>query len=235
MKFNMPENKAAFVQAKFNQIAQKYDLFNDIVTQGMHRIWKNKVVLQTRLQEGDSVLDVCCGTGDITLRLAKKVKRSGRCVGLDFSEAMLAVAKSRKTEFPIAFEQGDALNLPYQDASFDAITIGYGLRNLENLGTCLQECNRVLKQGGRLVVLDMGEVTYPFIRSIFNFYFFRIVPFLGKLLYPKEDLFDYFPASTINFPSPKALAKKIEEQGFTMQKLSLFYFGSVALWSAAKR
>lgn len=236
MSFKIPEGdkKAVYVQSRFNRIAGKYDLFNDIVTQGMHRYWKRFMVNRAKLRPGDSVLDICCGTGDIVQLLQKRVGKEGVAIGLDFSRGMLSVASARNRSGTTLFIQGDAAVIPVKTESIDAITVGYGLRNLKEITPCLKEVHRVLKPGGRFLSLDMGKVSNPFIRTFFNFYFFRIVPRIGRLLYPGEDLFDYFPESSVAFPSQEKLAEMLSDCGFSNISFTGFYFGGVVVHYAEK-
>jgi demethylmenaquinone methyltransferase / 2-methoxy-6-polyprenyl-1,4-benzoquinol methylase len=236
MSFSIPEgdSKAEYVKQKFTGIASRYDLFNDIVTQGMHRYWKRFLVGKTGLGQGDSALDICCGTGDITQLLEKRAGKQGFVTGLDFSEGMLSVAVQRNQSGNAAFTRGDASVLPFRSGSLDAVTVGYGLRNLVNIEACLGEVYRVLKKGGRFLSLDMGKVRLPVAREIFNFYFFKIVPRIGKLIYPGEDMFDYFPESSVAFPSQEKLAGMLEKQGFFSVRYYNFYLGSSAIHYAEK-
>lgn len=228
-KFEIPRNKEKFVKENFNKIANKYNFFNDLITQWMHRKWKDIVVYESKVKSGDAVIDLCCGTGDITLRLAKKVGDSGLCVGVDFSKEMLDIAKRRSSNKKIIFEQKNVDDLSYENDFFDAVTIGYGLRNLENIDSCLETSFSMLKSGGRLVILDMGKVTLPLIKQLFFCYFFYIVPSLGAFLYPGEKMFNYFPASTLNFPGPLELASKLKDVGFKTVEIKQFHFGSVMI------
>lgn len=237
MSFTIPEgnSKAKYVKSKFSRIAGKYDLFNDLFTQGMHRYWKRFLVGKANLQEGDYALDICCGTGDITQLLQKKVGSQGSVYGLDFSPGMLSVAGCRNRQQSAGFLQADATVLPFSSNSFDAVTVGYGLRNLVDINACLREVERVLKPGGRFLCLDVGKVTIPVISQLFNFYFFKIVPRIGKLIYPGEDMFDYFPESSIDFPSQQKLADMLSQCGFTGVRYHNFYFGSVAVHYGIKK
>ncbi len=237
MTFTIPEgkSKADYVQTRFTEIARKYDLFNDIFTQGMHRYWKRFLVKKAKLNKGDKALDICCGTGDITQLLQKKVGDKGTTLGLDFSVGMLAVAAERDKLNVSSFLQGDATAIPIKSNTLDAVTVGYGLRNLVDISSCLKEVNRVLKPGGRFLSLDTGKVNIPVIREIFAFYFFKVVPIIGKLLYPGEDLFDYFPESSVSFPSQEKLAEMITEEGFQGVDFFNFYFGSVTVHLGYKK
>ena len=236
MAFDIPsgQEKSDYVRTKFTKIAERYDLFNDLVTQGMHRYWKNFLVEKARLRKGDCVLDICCGTGDITKRLMVSVGEAGTVYGLDFSQGMLDVGKSRKGVSDVKFVLGDAMNLPFESNSMDAITVGFGLRNLTDISKCLQEVIRVLKPGGRFLCLDMGKVKIPIIKQLFRFYFFQIVPVIGKAIYPGEDMFDYFPQSSVDYPSQEKLAGMLANIGFEEVEFFNFYFGSTVIHFAEK-
>ena len=236
MSFSIPDGtqKAKYVKQKFSGIAGRYDLFNDIVTQGMHRYWKRFLVKKANLNDGDQALDICCGTGDISQLLLKAVGSPGTVIGLDFSPGMLEIAAERNRGGSAAFIQGDAMVLPAKSDSLDVVTVGYGLRNLVNISDCLQEVYRVLKPGGRFLCLDMGKVSLPLIRELFAFYFFKVVPKIGKWIYPGEDMFDYFPESSVNYPSQEKLAEMLKEQGFSAVDYFNFYFGSTVVHFAQK-
>ena len=160
MSYTLPsiDEKSNYVEEKFDEIAQKYDRFNDVITFGMHRYWKKFVVRQTGLRPDEECLDLCCGTGDISREILRQQPEC-KITGLDFSAEMLKIAKSKNSgNSEIQYLQGDAMNIPFPDTYFDAVTIGYGLRNVTDLNACLQEIFRVLKPGGVLVSLDVGKV-----------------------------------------------------------------------------
>ena len=236
MAFQVPkgEEKYDYVQSKFSEIAQKYDLFNDLITQGFHRYWKNQLVGAAGLQAGDQALDICCGTGDITERLEKAVGPSGRVWGLDFSIGMLQAGRSRDPLSNRRFVQGDAMNLPIRTGSMDAVTVGFGLRNLVRLEDGLDEVLRVLKPGGRFMCLDMGKVTLPIAKDIFRLYFFHVVPKVGRLLYPGQDMFDYFPASSLEYPAQEKLSGLLKDRGFTDVSFTNYHLGSTVIHKAYK-
>jgi len=227
-------NKSSFVQTGFSEIAHKYDLFNDLVTQRMHRIWKRYLIQQAGLKLGGNALDICCGTGDILEGLANEVGSQGFATGLDFSSGMLDVAKTRSANGGKLLLQGDAMSLPIKSESLNAVTVGFGLRNLDNLETTLEEVYRVLKPGGRFLCLDMGKVKIPIIKSVFNFYFFHIVPIIGKILCPGQEMFDYFPKSTLNYPSQEKLAQILSKIGFSDVRFRNFNFGAAVVHVAIK-
>ncbi len=238
MDYKLPdqENKHDYVQTKFTDISARYDLFNDLITQGMHRYWKNFLVRHSGLKQGDTALDMCCGTGDITSRLSKIVGDKGKVIGLDFSSGMLKVAKERKEQKTKKFFiQGDAMKLPLKQSSIDAVSVGYGLRNVIKLENCLEEVLSALKPGGKFLSLDVGKVKNRFVRPFFNFYFFSLVPIIGKTLYKGEDMFDYLPHSAIEYPSQEKLATILNDVGFTDVKYYNFVFGASTIHIATKK
>ena len=216
MKFKLPSSieKPKYIEKKFDNIAKKYDLFNDIITFRMHRYWKRFLVKKIQLKENSKCLDLCCGTGDISTEILKQYPDSN-VTGLDFSKEMLKIAKSKTNRISkIKFLLGDAMDISSPDSNFDAVTIGYGLRNVSDIKKCLKEIFRVLKPKGVLVSLDVGKVRMPIISSINNFYFFRIVPLIGNILIPNEDMFHYLPNSSIDYPSQDSIKDLMIEIGF---------------------
>ena len=236
MKYNLPtsQEKSKYVESKFGEIAQKYDLFNDIITFGLHRYWKKFMVKQTGLNKGNKCLDLCCGTGDISHEVSRQYPDC-HVIGLDFSMEMLNIAESKnKNNSNINFLHGDALRIPFPDESFHAITIGYGLRNVSSINSCLKEIFRVLKFSGVLVCLDVGKVRLPIISKLNNFYFFRIVPFIGNWLMPGEEMFHYLPHSSLKYPSQESIKNMILEVGFRKVEVQNFLFGASTLHIAHK-
>jgi demethylphylloquinol methyltransferase len=164
------------VQGLFNRIAPVYDALNDRLSLGQHRVWKQMTVAWSQAQLGDHCLDLCCGSGDIALRLGRAVGSQGTVVGYDFAAAQLEIARQRSAELPqITWQQGDALALPFADASFDAITMGYGLRNVGNIPQCLQEIHRVLKPGKQAAILDFHRPSHSWLQTLQQWYLQTIV------------------------------------------------------------
>jgi demethylmenaquinone methyltransferase/2-methoxy-6-polyprenyl-1,4-benzoquinol methylase len=209
------------VRAMFDRIAPVYDAMNRVMTAGLDGRWRRETAAAV-VRPGDRVLDSCCGTGDLALA---SLQAGGRVTGLDFSERMLERARRKSGE--IEWVQGDALALPFEDDSFDAATVGFGVRNLEDLDRGLAELARVLRPGGRVGVL---EITRPqgMLEPFYNVWFGRIVPVLGKLL-PGGSAYTYLPASVKRFPGPEDLARFLRKAGFTDVRYRLFAGGIVAL------
>jgi len=209
------------VQRMFDRIAPVYDAMNRVMTAGLDRRWR-RITVEQVVRKGDRVLDACCGTGD--LAIAARAHGAG-VVGVDFSEAMLERARAKSSE--IEWVRGDVLALPFDDASFDAVTVGFGVRNVDDLDAGLRELRRVLRPGGRLGILEITRprgVVAPFYRLWFD----RVVPLLGKVL-PGGAAYTYLPASVRRFPGPEELAALLETSGFAAVRFRLFAGGIVAL------
>src|SRR6188508_2857333 len=188
----------------FDRIAGVYDLMNTAMTVGLHHGWRERAADRAELGQGDRALDVCCGTGDFAISLARRVGEPGEVVGCDFSEPMLEIARDKAQEHGLAnvrFEWADALELPYDDDSFDAVTVGFGVRNLADLDRGLAEMARVLRPGGRLVILEITQPTRAPLSTFYSLWFDRVVPLLGAFSGDPE-AYSYLPESVRSFPSP---------------------------------
>jgi len=210
------------VRRMFDRIAPVYDLMNRVMTAGLDRRWRAATVAQA-VRPGDRVLDACCGTGD--LALAARAAGAGAVVGLDFSERMLARARAKEPR--IEWVQGDVLALPFEDGSFDAATVGFGVRNVEDLEAGLRELRRVLRPGGRLAILEITTPRGP-LAPFYRLWFDRVIPLLGRVL-PGGAAYTYLPASVRRFPAPEALADLLARGGFAAVRFRLFAGGIVAL------
>ncbi len=207
------EQRALKVNDLFAAIAQRYDLLNDLQSFGLHRRWKGRVARLAGVASGSRALDLCCGTGDIAFALAR---RGAEVTGLDFSQKMLAVAETRrlknsKLQAQPIFIQGDAQQIPFSDATFDAVTIGYGLRNLTSWETGLAEMQRVAKPGGRLIVLDFGKPANALWRKIYFGHLRCSVPLIGWLFCGNADAYAYILESLKHYPAQLAVAEKMRE------------------------
>lgn len=217
----------------FDRIAGRYDLLNSVMTAGLHHGWRKRATDRAELKPGDAALDVCCGTGDLTLELASRVAPGGRVVGCDFSEPMLDFAREKASHQAVAnarFEWADALSLPYDEHRFDAVTVGFGVRNLSDLDLGLTEMRRVLRPGGRLVILEITQPARPPLSTFFSLWFDRIVPVLGRLAGDPE-AYAYLPESVRSFPSPRRLAEKMDAAGFARIRWTLLAGGIIAIHS----
>lgn len=231
------KEKSAYVQDMFSSIAPKYDFFNDVISLGMHRGWKKFVVEKAMLKEGDHALDLCTGTGDIAFALSKKVGASGKVTGADFVNEMLDVARVRAKEKNITnveFQWGDAMKLPFEDNTFDAITIGYGLRNVQDIPHAIGEMKRVAKSGARIISLDLGKPTIPIYRELYYFYFYNIMPFITSIFQGKKDAYNYLPNSLDEFPAQEGIVRIMKEAG--LKEVACFNFagGATAVHFAIK-
>ena len=213
------------VRAMFDRIAPVYDAMNRTMTVGLDRRWR-RITAEAVVRPGDAVLDACCGTGDLAIADARA---GGRVTGLDFSERMLERARRKAPE--LEWISGDVLELPFADASFDAATVGFGVRNVEDLDRSLRELRRVLRAEGRLAIL---EITRPrgVLRPFYRLWFDAVVPLLGKLL-PGGSAYTYLPASVRRFPGPDELSSMIAAAGFERVSYRTFAGGIVALHTAA--
>lgn len=221
----------------FDRIAGRYDLLNSVMTAGLHHRWRQRAAERAELSRGDAALDVCCGTGDLALELADRVAPDGRVVGCDFSEPMLDLARekaARQGAAGVRFEWADALRLPYDRDRFDAVTVGFGVRNLSDLDAGLREMARVLRPGGRLVVLEITQPTRPPLSTFYSLWFDRVVPMLGTLA-GDPDAYSYLPESVRNFPAPRALAAKMDAAGLDRVRWTVLAGGIIAIHSAVAR
>ncbi|MCZ6842610.1 MAG: ubiquinone/menaquinone biosynthesis methyltransferase [SAR324 cluster bacterium] len=242
MPYRLPEpsDKAAYLREKFDEIARCYDLFNDLITQGMHRHWKNTLIKRLELPAGATGLDLCCGTGDLAARGRDRLGGEGALYALDFSRNMLEIARQRLTDKGggngpgLLLLCGDAMRLPFRDGSLDFVTVGYGLRNVSGLKSCLAEIFRVLAPGGMLASLDVGEVRLPWLRPLAQFYFFKVVPLIGRMLQPGQEMFSYLPHSTQDYPSQQELRTILLAAGFSNVEIVEYLFGASVIHLAPK-
>jgi demethylmenaquinone methyltransferase / 2-methoxy-6-polyprenyl-1,4-benzoquinol methylase len=209
------------VRAMFDRIAPVYDAMNRIMTAGLDQRWRRETA-RAVVRPGDAVLDACCGTGDLALAAARE---GGRVTGLDFSGRMLE--RARRKAPGLEWIEGDVLALPFSDGAFDAVTVGFGVRNVDDLDRGVAELRRVLRSGGRLAIL---EITQPkgALRPFYRLWFDRIVPLLGRVL-PGGSAYTYLPASVRRFPGPDELNGVIESAGFRDVRYRTFAAGIVAL------
>ena len=216
------------VRAMFDRIARVYDLMNTVMTAGLHHRWRERAVDLAQVGAGARALDVATGTGDMAIALAR---RGAEVVGSDFSEQMLALAREKAPG--IEFEWGNALELPYEDESFDAATVGFGARNFGDLRAGLAEMARVVRPGGRVVVLEITTPQRPPLSWFFSLWFDRLVPLIGRLA-GDPDAYSYLPSSVRRFPGPEALGAELAAVGLVDVRWLLTAGGIIAIHSGRR-
>lgn len=226
------DSKDVQVRQMFDRIAGRYDTLNDWISMGFHKRWKRLACAKLQLKPGAKVLDVCTGTGDLIGYLLPLVGEQGQVDGLDFSENMLEVAHQRFSRHPnVRLTQGDALQLPYPDGYFDGAIISFGLRNVTDIPKALAEMHRVIRPGGWMVNLDTSPT--PALPGM-QFYFSRIVPFLGGFLARDQQAYAYLSESTRHFLTPPQLEAAFQETGCSPVQSQTLMLGSVSLQSGQK-
>jgi len=216
----------------FAGVAPRYDGLNHLLSLGIDRIWRREVASRLRLEPRDLVLDLCCGTGDLALEIASRA----RCIAVDFTWEMLtrAQSKSRRTAKHFALVGADALRLPFAAESFDAATVAFGIRNLANLGDGLTEIRRVLRPGGRLVILEFSRPTHPLARLPYAIYLHGLLPLIGRLVSRERGAYRYLAESIAGFPDPQSLLQTLQATGFGEASFRRLSAGIATIHSARK-
>ena len=224
---------AGQVNSMFDRISGVYDRMNRVMTAGLDRTWRRRAADRAEVGPGDRALDLCCGTGDLSIELADRVGPAGEVVGADFSELMLELARQKappSDQEVVSFVNADALELPFPDESFDALTIAFGARNLADLRRGLSEMKRVLKPGGRLVILEITQPARQPLKGFFALWFDRIVPLIGKFA-GDSAAYSYLPSSVRSFPDAGTLADRMVEAGFDQVRWTVMAGGIIAIHS----
>ena len=229
------QDKARRVRGVFDSVAPKYDVMNDLMSMGLHRAWKAYTVLVANVREGQQVLDIAGGTGDLALAFAPKVGSSGRVVHTDINEAMLREGRNRLLDAGVNLPTlvCDAEHLPFADASFDLVTVAFGLRNMTHKEDALREMNRVLRPGGKLLVLEFSKVAKP-LEKIYDWYSFKVLPRLGKLVANDDSSYQYLAESIRMHPGQEELKAMMLKGGFGHVDYHNLTGGVVALHVAIK-
>ena len=222
--------KAQHVRGVFDSVASKYDVMNDLMSAGLHRVWKAYTVKVANLKEGDQVLDIAGGTGDLALAFAKKVGASGRVVHTDINEAMLSTGRDRLLNCGMVLPTlvCDAEKLPFADGHFDVVSVAFGLRNMTHKERALQEMCRVLKPGGKLLVLEFSKVAKP-LEKMYDWYSFNVLPPLGKLVAGDDSSYRYLAESIRMHPGQQELKSLMKNSGFGHVDFHNLSAGVVAL------
>lgn len=216
----VPEDeKSTRVRRHFNTVAAKYDLMNTVLSFGIHYAWKRTAVNMLGLSPTDRVLDVCGGTGDLAVRAAKYLQHPRQIVLYDVNRDMIVTGRVKHTVAAIrkliSYVQGDAEKIAFADQSFDAVMVGFGIRNLTHMRQGFKEIYRVLKPGGKMICLEFSKPTAPLFRRLYDLHSFYVMPFLGELVVGSRRAYTYLPESSRLFPLPQELATTLEEIGFS--------------------
>ena len=222
--------KASRVRGVFDSVAPKYDVMNDLMSAGLHRLWKRYTLTVANPQPGQQVLDIAGGTGDLSLAFAKKVGPTGRVVHTDINEAMLREGRTRLLDLGVVLPTlvCDAEKLPFASESFDFVSVAFGLRNMTNKESALAEMHRTLKPGGKLLVLEFSRVAKP-LEKAYDWYSFNVLPKLGKLVANDEDSYRYLAESIRMHPGQEALRQMMRGAGFGHVDVHNLSAGVVAL------
>lgn len=217
----------------FDQIARFYDLLNSVLSGGRDAAWRRAAARLTELRRGDTALDVCTGTGKLAALLRRRVGPEGRVIGVDFSEGMLAMARRRVGD--VDFRTGDATRLDgVDDASVDAVTVAFGLRNVVDRAAAVRAAYRVLRSGGRYVILEFANVEAPLFGRLYGWYVTRVLPRIGRALNPRSGAYSYLPASIAAYPRAAVVSEWLREAGFTDVRVRRMTLGIVTLHVATR-
>lgn len=229
-----PDEKTGLVRSVFDSVAERYDLMNDLMSGGMHRLWKDRFVRQIRPRPGLKYLDVAGGTGDIAFRIKRAIRVSEPPITVcDLNPNMLDVGRDRAADkaWLTGFEwiTGNAESLPFPDSSFDVYTIAFGLRNVTHIDTALTEAHRVLRPGGRFFCLEFSHVKEPLLSKAYDAFSYNVIPKIGKLIANDEQSYQYLVESIRKFPDQKTLARRMTESGFEQVGFTNLSGGIVAI------
>ncbi len=233
LKEFQPEHKAEYVSRMFSQIAPTYDRVNRLMTFGLDQGWRKVVVAEAAPPVGGKALDVATGTGDIALALAEKVGPQGEIIASDFNIDMMLPGPPKAVKAGVAswvrWVGADALNLPFEDNTFDCITTGFAMRNVVNIEQAFRDMCRVVKPGGRVVCLEVAKPKFAPVRWGHQLYFNQIVPLVGRLISRHKEAYNYLPASARNFPPPEELKRIMERAGLSQVRFKRYGLGAVAI------
>ena len=232
------KDKSNLVKKIFENVSGRYDLMNDFMSLGIHRVWKKSMLDWLAPRRGQSLIDVAGGTGDIAFNFIKRAKTGANATILDLTESMMIEGKKKTIDLPeesqINWVCGDAMRMPFSDSTFDVYTISFGIRNVTNISKTLSEAYRVLKPGGRLMILEFSSVNNDLISWIYDKYSFNIIPKLGEFVSNDRESYQYLVESIRKFPNQEKFSEMIINEGFRKVKYRDLNFGIAALHSAWK-
>ncbi|MCB1698598.1 MAG: bifunctional demethylmenaquinone methyltransferase/2-methoxy-6-polyprenyl-1,4-benzoquinol methylase UbiE [Pseudomonadales bacterium] len=230
--------KASMVAEVFHSVASRYDLMNDLMSAGIHRVWKRFTIELSGVRRGNAVLDIAGGTGDLAARFAEIVGPTGRVVLADINDSMLKVGRDKLLDNGLLgnleFVQADAQSLPFPDDSFDCVTIAFGLRNVTDKDAALRSMLRVLKPGGRLLVLEFSKPANPLLSKAYDTYSFKVLPLMGRLVANDAESYQYLAESIRMHPDQETLKEMMEDAGFSRCEFHNMTGGVVALHKGVK-
>ena len=226
------------IAAMFDRISPKYDALNHLLSFNIDKVWRRKTAKVVAKSQPNTILDLATGTADLAIAMAKRNPQA-HLIGMDISEKMLDIGKEKVMHQNLAnqieLSLGDAAALPFEDDSFDAVTVAFGVRNFEDLGKGLSEISRVLKPGGQAVILEFSMPERFPVKQLYHFYFRRLLPFIGKLISKDNSAYAYLPASVERFPKPKAFLELLAQHGLIRGTVRPLTFGIATLYCAERR
>jgi demethylmenaquinone methyltransferase/2-methoxy-6-polyprenyl-1,4-benzoquinol methylase len=237
-----PAKESARISGMFDAIAERYDFLNHLLSAGLDKQWRTCAIETLELNGRETVLDLCTGTADLALAAISGQRRAKRVIGVDFSAAMLQIGRAKvgrlgpivPADSAVDLIRGDATRIPLRDATVDATTIGFGIRNVEQPAVACQEIARVLRPGGRLVILEFSLPRSSTLRNFYLWYFKRVLPLVGRLISKHPSAYNYLPASVEAFPSPEEFSQHLRDAGFGTVRAVPLTFGIVYMFVAVK-
>lgn len=232
------QSKEERVHHVFEKIYENYDAMNSVISFQQHKVWRNDVMERMHVEQGTKALDVCCGTGDWSIALANAVGENGQVIGLDFSKNMLSIAEEKRNALQVEqleLMHGNAMELPFEDNTFDYVTIGFGLRNVPDYMTVLKEMYRVVKPNGKVVCLETSQPEIVGFKQLYFFYFRYIMPLFGKLFAKSYDEYAWLNESTKNFPNKTKLKEMFQEAGYSFVEVKSYTLGVAAMHMGTKQ
>jgi demethylmenaquinone methyltransferase/2-methoxy-6-polyprenyl-1,4-benzoquinol methylase len=226
------------IKSMFKKVAPSYDKGNDVLSVGIHHQWRKKLVKLSSIKPGMHILDCATGTGDLAIEFKKAVGPTGVVIGTDFSEDMLLTApdKAKAQNLDIKFQTADVMNLPFPDAQFDCVSISFGIRNVQDPQKAIREMARVTKPGGQILILEFGQMKTPVIKDLYNFYFEKVLPYVGGLLTGQTEAYKYLQKSSARFPCRENfLAWMNETQMFSSTSYKSVTFGVAYIYQGIKK